>query len=201
VGAPGGDEAVRIPVQARQVTQADILAWEKEGGHIIQNHGPQLTREKLKERIVKGEKNIPHPANRPRIDGKPPKDLRVWRGADHEDHATRWASDEVMRRAISDLINHNLEEIRRATRAGQEFIIRNQRVNYTTGSGWIITDEKKAKSVVNGVEQHTAGIVWDENLRGVTVLIRARKNHVPTAHDPEGWYVHTAFPAPVRDAP
>jgi hypothetical protein len=201
VGAGSGGEVAKIPVQARKVTQADILAWEKEGGHIVQNHGPQLTREKLKERILKQEKNIPNPANRPRVNGEKPDDIRVWRGADHEDHSTKWASDEIMRRTIGEVINKNLEQIRHATKTGQEFIVRNQRVDYTTGSGWIIMDQKKAKSVVNGVEQHTAGIVWEENVRGVTIVIRARKNHVPTAKDPEGWYVHTAFPSPARVAP
>jgi hypothetical protein len=43
-----------IPVQARKVTQADMIAWEREGlawgqkeglGHGLRQHGPQHTRE------------------------------------------------------------------------------------------------------------------------------------------------------------
>ena len=52
-GRPGGAQVARIPVQARKVTLADMMKWEKEGGHIVQNHGPQLTNEKLKERVLK----------------------------------------------------------------------------------------------------------------------------------------------------
>jgi hypothetical protein len=190
VGAAGGDEAVRIPVQARQVTQADMIAWEREGGHIIQNHGPQLTREKLKERVLGHERNIPMPQNRPRIDGKQPKDFRVWRGKEEGSAAkpaaaaSAWESDETMRRAIGEIINRNLEQIRRTTKNGGSIALENQPVGYRTGAGWVSSHKKKAE----------AGMFWMDDLDGITIVIRPRKNHVPTANDPEGWYVLTAFP-------
>ncbi len=178
--------ASRIPVQARKVTTADFLKWEKEGGHIVQNHGPQLTEKKLKERVLKQEKNIPNPANRPRIGGEVPKDLRVWQGHDAMG-ASRWDSDEVMERTIGDFINRHLEQIRATIRNGQEFTRANYRVGRNTGQGWVTTyEKKKAESLM----------FYKEDLDGMTIVIRARKNHVPTKDDPEGWYVHTAYPAP-----
>jgi hypothetical protein len=175
--------ASKIPVQARKVTTADILKWEKEGGHIVQNHGPQLTGQKLKERVLKQERNIPNPANRPRIDGEVPKDFRVWRGKDAM-AASKWTSDEVMHKAIGDVIHKNLAAVRRVTGNGGEVILSKQVVGYKTGEGWVTAAGQGA----------TRPLVYDTNLRSVTIVIRRRKNHVPTKDDPEGWYVHTAFP-------
>jgi hypothetical protein len=189
VGAVAGREAAevatKVEVQTAKVTQADILAWERQGGHTVQHHGPQLTREKLKERVVAQEKNIPNPANRPRIDGEKAKDFRVWRGkAAGVDAASKWESDETMRRAIGDMINKNLEQIRRTTKNGGSVVLENQRTGYKTGEGWVSTYEKKAESLM----------FYKEDLDGITIVIRPRVNHVPTASDPEGWYVHTAYP-------
>lgn len=169
-----------VPVQAKRVTQADMLAWEKEGGHVLQNHGPQLTRENLKARIM-GKESIPAPQMQP--GGVRPADLRVWRGQ-KTPAASRWESDEIMRKAIGDVINKNLDTIRRTTRAGGEVILERQVVGYKTGSGWLTTGGPKA----------TQAAVYNENLQGMTIVIRSRKNYAPTAKDPEGWYVHTAFP-------
>lgn len=169
-----------VPVQAKQVTQADMLAWEKEGGHVLQHHGPQLTRENLKARIM-GKESIPAPQMQP--GGVRPADLRVWRGQ-KTPAASRWESDEIMRKAIGDVINKNLDTIRRTTSAGGEVILERQVLGYRTGSGWLTTSGPKA----------TQAAVYNENLQGMTIVIRSRKNYVPTAKDPEGWYVHTAFP-------
>jgi hypothetical protein len=183
VGQVAEEVTSAIPVQARKVTTADIMKWEKEGGHIVQNHGPQLTRDKLKERVLKQERNIPNPANRPRIDGQVPKDFRVWSGKDAMG-ASRWESDETMQRAIGDFINRHLEEIRAATKNGQEFTRARYRVGRKTGEGWVTTAETKAESAM----------LYKEDLDGMTIVIRPRRNYVPTKDDPEGWYVHTAYP-------
>jgi hypothetical protein len=70
------------------------------------------------------------------------------------------------------------------TSGGGEVLLSRQAVGYKTGSGWVTT----------GGPSGTCAAFFDENLRGVTILIRRRKNHVHTAKDPEGWYVHTAYP-------
>lgn len=172
--------APAVPVQVKKVTHADMLAWEKQGGHIIQNHGPQLTRENLKARIT-GKENIPAPQMQP--GGVKPADLRVWRGQ-REPAASKWASEEDMYKAIGEVIHKNLDHIRRATSGGGEVLLLRQSVGYKTGSGW----------VTSGGQAGSRAAFYEENLNGVTLIIRQRKNHVPTAKDPEGWYVHTAFP-------
>jgi hypothetical protein len=66
-------------------------------------------------------------------------------------------------------------------------------VGYKTGSGWLKRVYKNAKDQVLD-----RGVFWDEDLKGITIVIRPRKNHVPTAEDPEGWFVYTAFPDRVQ---
>ena len=100
--------------------------------------------------------------------------------------ASKWDSDEVMRRTIGDFINKHLEEIRASIKNGQEFTRAHYRVGRKTGEGWVTTHQKKAESLM----------FYKDDLDGMTIVIRARKNHVPTKDDPEGWYVHTAYPAP-----
>jgi hypothetical protein len=173
--------ATAIPVQAKKVSQADMLNWEKAGGHGLHNHGPQLTRETLKKRITGGEK-IPAPQAQP--GGYKPPDFRVWKNQ-KEAAASKWASDDEMRQSIGEVLNKNIAEIRKATGAGGsgEIVLR-QNMGRKTGEGWVASAPK-------GAEQ---AAMWDGNLKGVTIVIRRRANHVPSAKDPEGWYVHTAFP-------
>lgn len=180
VAVAAKDIAPQIPKQVRKVTPADMLKWEKEGGHALQHHGPQLTRRTLKARIL-GKEEIPAPQILP--GGVKPADLRVWRGQKTQ-AASKWASDEVMRRAIGETIEKNIDTIRQVTKNGGEVILEAQAVGYTTGSGWVTPAGEAALRTA----------FYTEELDGVTIVIRARKNFVPTAADPEIWYVYTAFP-------
>ena len=173
--------ATAIPVQAKKVSQADMLNWEKAGGHGLHNHGPQLTRETLKKRVAGGEK-IPAPQAKP--GGYKPPDFRVWKNQ-KEAAASKWASDDEMRSTIGEVVNKNIGEIRKAVGPnGTGEIVLRQNMGRKTGEGWLATAPK-------GAEQ---AAMWDNNLQGVTIVIRRRAGHVPTTKDPEGWYVHTAFP-------
>src|SRR4051812_23714980 len=66
-----------VAKQAKKVTNADMLAWEKEGGHTLQNHNPLLTREQLKARII-GKETVPAPQIAK--GGVRGPDMRVWQG-------------------------------------------------------------------------------------------------------------------------
>lgn len=172
--------APTVLTQARQVTRADMMKWEVEGGHALQKHGPQHTRETLKARVAKREE-IPAPQMQP--GGYKPEDFRIWK-SERSDAATRFESEEVMHRAIGEVINRNVEVIRRTIKNGGDVVFENQAVSFKTGAGWFWTVKAKDER----------GVFFLDNVRGITVVIRRRKNHVPTAQDPEEWYVHTAFP-------
>jgi hypothetical protein len=184
--------ATAIPKQARKVSQADMLKWEKEGGHVVQNHGPQLTRQNLKSRVT-GKEEIAAPQMQP--GGVKPADLRVWRGQ-KTPAASKWESDEVMRKAIGETIDKNIDKIRQVTSNGGEVILEQQAAGYTTGSGWVTAESELVKTA--GQQAAPRGAFYVEKLDGLTIVIRARKNFTPTAADPEGWYVHTAFPEMAR---
>jgi hypothetical protein len=188
-----GGEVAKIPVQARRVTRADMMKWEAEGGHGLQKHGPQHTRESLRARVT-GREEIPAPQMQP--GGYRPEDFRIWRN-EREAAASRFDSEEIMHRAIGDVINRNLDAIRREMKATGEIVFENQAVGFRTGAGWLSTaiPKKAATTAANAKKVEKApGAFFVDNLRGVTIVIRRRKNHVPTANDPEEWYIHTAFP-------
>jgi hypothetical protein len=168
-----------IAKQARKVTPEDVLAWEKEGGHAARDHGPHHTRETLKARILK-KQSIPAP--KMLKGGIKPKDLRVWQ-KNFAPSASKWASDETMRKAIGDVVGKNLDDIRRATAAGRRFTLLQQEVGYRTGSGWVAVGETAEDSAA----------YFHENLRRVSIIFEAR---TPTAANPEPWYVLTAYPSP-----
>jgi hypothetical protein len=160
--------AVKIAKQAKKVTRADMLAWEKEGGHTLQNHSPTMTKKTLWSRIT-GREEIPAPQFKK--GGIKDPDLRVWRGKTVP-AASAWESEEVMHRTIGDAINKNIDEIRRVTKNGGKFAIEGQKVAYRTGAGWV--DSK--------------GGAFFAHLDGVSIYIE------PTTLNAEGWFVRTAFP-------
>jgi hypothetical protein len=180
------DATYHMQRQYKKVTNADLLMWQREGGHLLDSHGPHLTRGNLKERVIGKEKFIPAPQLEP--GGTKPPDLRVWRG-EKRPAASKWANDAVMKKAIGDVIHKNLDDIRRTTIGGGEVVLERQSLGYKTGEGWVTTAGPK-----QGVPKDQQSAFYDENLTGVTIVIRPRKNHLPTADDPEGWYVHTAYP-------
>ena len=91
-----------------------------------------------------------------------------------------------MKKAIGDVIHKNLDDIRRATTGGGKVILKQQSLSYKTGEGWVTTAGPK-----EGVPKEQQAAFYDDNLTGTTIIIRPRR---PTADDPEGWYVHTAYP-------
>src|SRR5437899_640109 len=103
--------------------------------------------------------------------------------------ASRWVDQATMNKAIGQVIHDNIEEIRIATKGGNEWTAQNRPVGYTTGSGWV---KRVYKNPSNQVLER--GVFWDDDLKGMTIVIRPRKNHLRTAEDPEGWFVYTAYP-------
>jgi hypothetical protein len=186
VDAPPG-APFRAPKQYKQVTARELLQWENEGGHVLGRHNEELTRKNLLDRVV-GEKVLAVPASETE-DGAP-TNFSVWRGQGKTSAASKWADQATMTKAIGQIIHDNIDEIRSNTKAGQEWSRENQAVGYTTGSGWVKTGA--------GAQAVDRGVMWDENLKGITIVIRPRTNYVPTAKDPEGWFVYTAFPDRVR---
>lgn len=187
---PGGsppDASYRVNKQYKQVTARDLLMWEQEGGHSLGRHNPELTKAKLLERVV-GEKVVAVP---PTQSNHNPTDFSVWQGK-QVSAASKWADQATMNKAIGQIIHQNIDEIRRVTTGGGTWKAENQAVGYKTGSGWV----KTGVSSTNQAQDR--GVFWDENLKGMTIVIEPRKNHIPTAQDPEGWYVHTAFPDRAR---
>jgi hypothetical protein len=174
-----------IPQQIRTITQKEMLAWEKEGGHTLQNHNPLLTRQQLRARII-GKEEIPAPQIAK--GGVRGPDMRVWQGA-REEAASKWASEETMHKTISDVINKNLEMIRSVTKRGGKVALEKIRAGYTTGSGWITTAGKAGTSAVKVGE---SAMFFSEELTGVTIYIE------PTTANAEGWFVRTAFPEMVE---
>jgi hypothetical protein len=183
------DDGSQPPTQRRKVTLADHLAWQRAGGHALERHSPQLTREILKSRVLGIDRFVPAP--QPAKGGTIPPDLRVWRG-EKSAAASKWATDATMNKAIGDTINTHLVEIRRSTVGGRELVV-HQRLGYTTGEGWVTTAGPK-----QGVSPREQAAFYDDNLTGVTIVFRPRKGHVPTPADPEVWYVHTAYPDRAR---
>jgi hypothetical protein len=112
---------------------------------------------------------------------KPP-DFRVWNKDNKSKAASRWADQETMHKAIGDVIHKNIDTIRKVTAGGGDVVLERQAVGYKTGEGFVRIPGEEGK------------VYRDANLDGVTIVIKPRKNHVPTDDDPEGWYVHTAFP-------
>ena len=96
-------------------------------------------------------------------------------------------------KAIGQIIHDNIDEIRTTTAGGKEWVRENKAVGYETGGGWLKKVYKNPNDQVLD-----KGVFWDEHLKGVTIVIRPRQNHVPTAEDPEPWFVYTAFPDRVQ---
>ncbi|MBI4906942.1 MAG: hypothetical protein HY820_25160 [Acidobacteria bacterium] len=178
-------------VSPKQVTTHEMMQWEAQGGHTLASHNPHLTRKNLFERIV-GEREVPAPRNLP--GGVRSPDFRVWIkeevteggksvtvAAKKSARASAWADEATMHRTISDVINKNLEQIRRVTSQGGSLVYENIRVSYTTGSGWV-------SSIKKGGE---GGAFWVQDLKGMTIVIRPR---AVQAAGQESWYVLTAFP-------
>jgi len=180
------DASYRVQKQYKKVTTIDLLKWMREGGHTLEKHNPHLTRENLKQRVMGKEAFIPAPQME--RGGTKPADLRVWRG-EKSPAASKWADQATMNKAIGDVIHKNLDNIRRTTIGGGEVVLEKQSLNYKTGEGWVTTAGPK-----QGVPKDQQSAFFDDKLTGATIVIRPRKNHVPTADDPEGWYVHTAYP-------
>jgi hypothetical protein len=188
VGAPPS-ATFRIAKQYKQVTARDMLMWEKEGGHVLGRHNEHLTKTKLLERVV-GEKPLAVP---PSQTSGEPTNFRVWRGQNKTGAASKWADQGTMNKAIGQIIHDNIDDIRKTTASGTEWSAENRAVGYKTGSGWLKRVYKNEKDQVLD-----RGVFWDEDLKGITIVIRPRKNHVPTAEDSEGWFVYTAFPDRVK---
>ncbi len=71
-------------------------------------------------------------------------------------------------------------------------LLKNQSLGYKTGEGYLVAAGQSGKITPE------SGAFWDDNLTGATIYIKPRPNHIPTATDPEGWYVHTAYPDVAR---
>jgi hypothetical protein len=174
-------------VQTRKkITTPDMLKWENEDGHTLRRHSWQLTEDKLKERVLKNENFMAAP--RMQRGGITPPDYRVWRGKKSA-AASKWTDQSTMHKAIGDVIDSNLVEIRRVTKGGNDIVFNNKPFGSKTGEGWVTTA---------GTPRTKRAIFYNRELTGVTIVIKPRKNHVPTPQDPEGWYVYTAFPDAVR---
>jgi hypothetical protein len=173
------------PPPVRQVTQKEMLAWEGEGGHTLQNHNPLLTRQQLRARVI-GREEIPPPQFAK--GGVRGADMRVWQGV-RQNAASKWVSEEVMHKTITDVINKNLTMIRSVTRRGGKVALEKIRAGYTTGAGWITTAGRAGASVVPAGE---SAMFYSEGLTGVTIYIE------PTTTNAEGWFVRTAFPEMVE---
>ena len=61
--------------------------------------------------------------------------------------------------------------------------------NTLAGVGWVAAGNRNTPQ---------RGVMWDDDLRGMTITIVPRQNHTPSANDPEGWFVMRAFPERVR---
>jgi hypothetical protein len=173
------------PPQIRMITSREMLAWEQEGGHTLQNHNPLLTRQQLKARVI-GMEEVPAPTIAK--GGVRGADMRVWQGV-RQDAASKWTSEETMHRTISDAINKNLAMIRSVTQRGGRVALEKIRAGYTTGAGWITT---AGKAGTNAVKAGESAMFYSEELTGVTIYIE------PTTANAEGWYVRTAFPEMVE---
>jgi hypothetical protein len=158
----------------RLLTQADMLRFERLGGHTLQRHGSHHTRRTLRDRII-GEREIPPP--RTLHGGERTPDFRVWQGQ-RTGAASRWVDDDTMRRAVSDIVNDNIEAIERAARTGGPFPpLERVSLNRRVGEGWVQTA---------GAPAAERGVFWRDDLRRATVVIRSDNRG--------GWYVHTAYP-------
>lgn len=188
VGAPPS-VTPRLPKQYKQVGARELLIWEKEGGHLLGRHNEHLTETKLLERVV-GEKKLAVP---PSETNGQPTNFSVWRGQGKTKAASRWRDQDTMMKAIGQIIHDNIDEIRTTTAGGKEWVRENKAVGYETGGGWLKKVYKNPNDQVLD-----KGVFWDEHLKGVTIVIRPRQNHVPTAEDPEPWFVYTAFPDRVQ---
>jgi len=173
--------AAKLPAQLKKVTTRDMLEWEKQGGHTLQNHNPTLTRQNLRARII-GKEEIPAPQIAK--GGTRGPDLRVWQG-ERAVAASKFASEDVMHRSISDVINNNLAQIRAVTSKGGKIALERQSVGYITGEGWITTAGKAGASSVKAGE---SAMFYGEKLTGVSIYLE------PTTANAEGWFVRTAFP-------
>ena len=178
---PPGALRPGILKQFGKVSQADMLRWEQQGGHTLQRHNPLLTRRNLLDRILKAEEI---PAPKPQPGGFKRPDYRIWEG-NTQPAASKWASDEVMRKAIGDVIERNIDDIRRVTSNGGDVFLQGQPAGYKTGEGWVIAAKNKNPE---------AGVFYRDSLDAVSIRINPRPNFTPTPADPEPWYVHTAFP-------
>jgi hypothetical protein len=175
------DATLVVSKQYKQVGAREMLAWERQGGHTLQKHNSQLTRRTLLQRVV-GEAQITTPQIEPK--SATSTDFRVWQ-AKKSAAASGWIDRATMNKAVGDVIHSNIAEIRAAANGGQEWVRERYPVGYKTGHGWVET---------RGAPKTQRGVFWDDNLQGMTIVIRPRKGHIPTAEDPEVWYVHTAYP-------
>jgi hypothetical protein len=163
----------------RSVTRADMLKWESDGGHTLQNHNPMLSRGQLKSRII-GKESTPAP--QPGKGSIQPRDYRLWRG-EREVAASKFASEDIMHKAISDVIHQNLREIEAAAANGKKIVLARRSVGYVTGEGWVTTAGKLAQRNVKAAE---SAMFYSEKLTGISVYIEPLKNGK--------WFVRTAFP-------
>jgi hypothetical protein len=201
----------KIAKQYRKVEVHEMMVWEGQGGHTLERHNAQLTKETLLKRVV-GEEPLVAPSS---SNEEAPTNFGVWRGQ-KTGAASKWANQATMNQAISKVIQENIDEIRTATIGGKEWKRENVAVGFKTGSGWVKTGGLQSSQLANrdkidgnwgrlaveqvkqGSQDGKRGALWDEDLQGMTIVIRARQNHIPNAKDPEGWYVYTAFPDRVR---
>jgi hypothetical protein len=165
--------SLKVKGGARQLTVADMLAYEQQGGHTLARHGAAHSRQSLKLRTI-GETNLPAPRNLP--GGTRTTDFRIWQGK-KQSAASKWKDDNTMCRTISDLINRNLVQIEKTTKAGGDFVLEEIPVGQVVGEGWM-----KA----GGATPEQTGIFWKEDLQHVTVVIK------PDGQG--GFYVLTAYP-------
>jgi hypothetical protein len=196
----------KVTKQYRQIDVHEMMVWEGQGGHTLERHNTQLTKENLLHRVV-GEEPLVAPSS----SNQDPANFSVWQGQ-KTGAASKWADQATMNKAIANVIHQNIDEIRTATAGGGEWKRENVSAGFKTGSGWVkggalqqsqiadrpAIDGKWGRRAVDhikqGVQDGNRGVSWDENLQGMTIVIRKRQNHIPTAQDPEGWYVYTAFP-------
>jgi hypothetical protein len=164
---------LKIKGGPRQLTVADMLVQEQQGGHTLARHSPAHTRQSLKLRTI-GESNLPAPRDLP--DGTRTTDFRIWQGK-KQSAASKWKDENTMCRTISDLINRNLDQIEKTTKAGGSFVFEEIPVGRVVGEGWMKT---------GGATPEQTGIFWTEDLQHVTLVIK------PDSQG--GFYILTAYP-------
>jgi len=164
-----------LVVHSGRLTIAQLLEWERLGGHMLQRHGPFHTRETLLSRILNETSlgGLPPPRNLP--GGVRTTDFRVWQG-NRQPHASAWRNQQEMLDAVGEIISDNITDIQRVTDGGGEVVLRRFPLSRPVGNGWV--------TAIRGTGER--GIYWADNLEHATVIIRP----IPGG----GWRVLTAFP-------